>query len=356
VRIVDFTENRIDEAASLVFERDSRSRPSGAARPGLVASREGAARKIRRLLGSAIADRISPSCPKPPEGGDSGPKGPRRRVSGASAIGSEGELKGFLLIERQNDPLWGRVATAAPGSWALAKDAPAGLVAALYARAASRAVDRGFFEHQVYCPSDDGAVLDAWFRLGFGIEQIYGVAGIDRLERSFPAPEGIAIRRADSGDADILEGMSSLIARAQVEAPIWAPATEEYLDDIQEGYRGLAGEEGFVLLALRGGEALGFQAWLPVDASQDEGLASGELVELSVGATRPEARGSGIGRALTAFGADLAARSGFRACVCDWRSANPHSSAFWPARGFEPYLYRLTRRVDPRVAWAGRAG
>jgi hypothetical protein len=38
--------------------------------------------------------------------------------------------------------------------------------------------------------------------------------------------------------------------------------------------------------------------------------------------------------------------------VTDWRVTNLLSSRFWPRQGFRPVVYRLTRRIDARVAWA----
>ena len=72
--------------------------------------------------------------------------------------------------------------------------------------------------------------------------------------------------------------------------------------------------------------------------------------------TLPEERGTGVGSALTAEAAAEARRAGYTACFTDWRTTNPLSSAFWPARGFTPYLYRLVRRLAPQGDAGGREG
>jgi ribosomal protein S18 acetylase RimI-like enzyme len=73
---------------------------------------------------------------------------------------------------------------------------------------------------------------------------------------------------------------------------------------------------------------------------------------LAAAATHPEARGQGLGRFLTALGFADAHEAGFTSCVTDWRIANLLASRFWPRQGFRPVVYRLSRRIDPRIAWA----
>jgi GNAT superfamily N-acetyltransferase len=71
-------------------------------------------------------------------------------------------------------------------------------------------------------------------------------------------------------------------------------------------------------------------------------------IEIAAAATVPEERGRGVGLALTAAGVAAAQDAGYAVCFTDWRTTNPLSSSFWPARGFAPYLYRLVRRLPPQ--------
>ena len=66
---------------------------------------------------------------------------------------------------------------------------------------------------------------------------------------------------------------------------------------------------------------------------------------LGFAATLPEARGSGIGVALTQAGLAWAAEEGYPAMLTDWRVTNLLSSRFWPRRGFRPQYLRLYRAV-----------
>jgi GNAT superfamily N-acetyltransferase len=66
----------------------------------------------------------------------------------------------------------------------------------------------------------------------------------------------------------------------------------------------------------------------------------------------PAARSRGVGRALLSGVVEWAQARGFRACAVEWSSPNLISDRFWRRHGFDPVHYQLTRRIDPRVAWA----
>jgi ribosomal protein S18 acetylase RimI-like enzyme len=66
---------------------------------------------------------------------------------------------------------------------------------------------------------------------------------------------------------------------------------------------------------------------------------------LAFASTVPEARGSGIGVALTQASLAAAARNGYAVMVTDWRVTNLLASRFWPRRGFRPAFLRLARSI-----------
>ena len=74
--------------------------------------------------------------------------------------------------------------------------------------------------------------------------------------------------------------------------------------------------------------------------------------ELSFAMTRPEERGRGLMRALTAAGFAEAREAGATHAVTDWRTASLPTHRSWIALGFEPLHYRLHRHIDERIAWA----
>ena len=61
--------------------------------------------------------------------------------------------------------------------------------------------------------------------------------------------------------------------------------------------------------------------------------------------TRPEARGSGAGVALTEACFAWARRRGYETMVSDWRVTNLLASRFWPRRGFRTSFLRLYRSI-----------
>ena len=306
--------------------------------------------QARALLASARRRRLA-DCPLlPPETAED--RGLLdAEPGGAAALDTEGRLLGFLIATWVEDPLWGSSLEAGVDDWAMGEEIDRRILVPLYAAAFGFHYGAGASPpptHRVYCPSYDQASLQAWFGLGFGLEQAYAWARLADMEGDFPPPEGLIIRRAGPDDGEILAGLSPLIALAQAEAPTWAGAPEAYLAELREGFAQLATEKNaIVLLALRDGAALGYQAWFPMASAATEEPGAGGAIELAVGATLPGERGRGLGRALTARAVREALNMGYSSCFTDWRTANPLSSAFWPARGFKPFLYRLTRRLDP---------
>ncbi len=104
--------------------------------------------------------------------------------------------------------------------------------------------------------------------------------------------------------------------------------------------------------AMLGAAALGSLGFFAATGVDDPLLTPERCAYLTLAAVRPEARGQGVGRALTAHGLAYAAQSGYAFCSTNWRSTNLQAAHFWPQRGFQPVAYRLVRRVDERSAWA----
>jgi len=105
-------------------------------------------------------------------------------------------------------------------------------------------------------------------------------------------------------------------------------------------------EEG-LFLACRDGRAVGLLAVAPVELSSVHiGLARpDEACILGFAVTDPEARGAGVGLALTAAAFEWARAHGFSTIVTDYRVTNLLSSRFWPRRGFRPTFLRLYRSI-----------
>ena len=70
-----------------------------------------------------------------------------------------------------------------------------------------------------------------------------------------------------------------------------------------------------------------------------------ESIDLGQASTDPAARGTGVGRALTAHVIRWAHENGYPAMTTDWRMTNLLASRFWPKRGFRPTFLRLYRSI-----------
>ena len=74
----------------------------------------------------------------------------------------------------------------------------------------------------------------------------------------------------------------------------------------------------------------------------------GQPISIDVAATLPEARGLGVGKALTEHALRWARDQGHERTKADWRVANLSASRFWPNRGFRPTAYRMVRYLHPQ--------
>ena len=70
-----------------------------------------------------------------------------------------------------------------------------------------------------------------------------------------------------------------------------------------------------------------------------------DSIDLAGASTFPEARGGGVGRALTAHVIAWAHEHGFPTMTTDWRMTNMLASRFWPRRGFRKTFLRLERNL-----------
>jgi ribosomal protein S18 acetylase RimI-like enzyme len=279
--------------------------------------------------------------------------------SGAAAT-RDSRLIGYLIGEARFDTIRGRHVWMHLAGHALAEDTPSDLYADLYAAAGPTWLAWGAFDHYVMMPASDRTGLDAWYGLSFGREQAHAMRS---LAGSLPDPvdiPSVIIRPATPDDRDaMVEEMAPILRRHLAAPPVWAASLPEYMSLVREGFAEMLEDDtARVWLAVaEGAEAervLGYQAYFQAKPADDNLMVSvsDRTVSLEAAATRSDARGRGIGRALTRVGLADAAAAGYDLCITDWRTANIEAARFWAQMGFQTVVYRLTRKVDPRVAWA----
>jgi GNAT superfamily N-acetyltransferase len=258
---------------------------------------------------------------------------------GAEALRDGGPI-GWLLASLRADDVRGRHAWSALEDHGVAAGESPELYRDLYAAAAPIWVDDGYLDHYVVVPIDSD-VLDAWYSLSFAQQQVYAAQELRRFEPV--EPKGFSLRQGGADDVDAAMSLAFTIFDHQAEGPTWAGAPAPTEDEARGSYAEYLADPGVAyFLAERDGKALGH---LALERETDS------TVYLSIAATVPEARGFGVGRALTEAALAWADERGYNTCVTDWRSANLEAARFWPARGFRPTAYRLFRSITltPRV-------
>ena len=267
-------------------------------------------------------------------------------ASGAVAL-VDGTFAGFVLGAPRPGSTWGPNVWVEAAGHALADGGDPELVRDLYAHAATRWVAEGRTAHYAIVPSHDHALVDAWFRLGFGQQHVHAIRPVPDSGAP-PETDGFEIRRATEADVAALAALDLVLDDHQAVSPVFsgltAPSLEEALADWQEGIH----DESFTtFVAVQGETVVGSAIGCDITkSSMHRGLTQPpDAGFLGFAAVRPKAQGSGIGKALGAAVLAWTAEAGYRSAVTDWRATNLLSSRTWPQLGFRPTFLRLHRVV-----------
>jgi GNAT superfamily N-acetyltransferase len=313
VQIQPFSEGHIDDAARLLGERHARHCSS----EPLLRKEVDFAAEVETLLA-------------------------REGSSGAVAL-RDGRLVGYLLGAPREDSwgpnIWVEAAGHAVEEAEDARD--------LYAAAAGHWVEQGRTAHYTLVPASDDALVDAWFRVGFGGQHAHGIREVP-AHTEVEVPDGFEIRHPDPSEIDQLIDVGLALPKHQQKAPVFSqrpvPSQEE---ERQEWLDTFAGDEEEVLIGYLNARPVACWSVTSIERSgEHSGLARPESAAfLGFAATLPDSRGSGIGVALTDACFAWAAEHDYSTIVTDWRETNLLASRFWPRRGFRRMFLRLYRSI-----------
>jgi GNAT superfamily N-acetyltransferase len=191
------------------------------------------------------------------------------------------------------------------------------------------------------CMLTDGAALDEWQWMGFGLQCVDALRGV-------APPAGAAapcdIRRAGPADASAAAALMAELRAHLSDAPVHLPP--EGPPDPVEVEAELADPKRACFLAVAEGEPVGYvtvgsanpdAGWVV----QDPGTASVDGAYM-----QPRWRRRGVGTTLLDEAVRWARDSGYVRCAVDFEAHNAQGTRFW-LRHFEPVCYAVVRVVRP---------
>jgi GNAT superfamily N-acetyltransferase len=316
--IVPFADAHLDGAAELLAERHRQQR---LVEPGLDPSYEDPA-AARAEIEAVLA---------------------RDDASGTAAVTGD-RIEGFLLGAPLEES-WG------PNVWVPAAGhavSEAELVRDLYAIAAERWVADGRTSHYALVPATEVALVDAWFRLGFGHQHVHAIREAPPASEVRQVPDGLLIRRARREDIDALARLELVLPEHQALSPVFSRLPLPTLEEAHDEWDADFGDERFAtFVAEHDGAVIGSAVGCAIELSSTHSslaLPRGAGF-LGFAAVLPESRGLGAGRALGEEILAWARDAGYAHVVTDWRMTNLTSSRTWPRLGFRPTFDRLFRAV-----------
>ena len=326
VEIKSFTAEMIPEAGSLLAQRHKRNRAKLPLLPARFEDSQVAVKAVETFW--------------------------QKKFKNGYAAFRDGKMTAYLLGDFTVQP-WGRCGYVYLPGYALAEEESIATIQDLYSLLGNDWVKKGIFSHGLYISAADVDVIDALFAIGFGKERVDALMDLRAaIIPEVEEPSGVTIRRAGKGDNGNLGSLSHIIMTALASAPYWHPTVPEDWEELREGWSELADDkEWTVWLALENEQALGMVAFRPEEEDETSMLVSSRTTYLSVAATKPEARGRGVSTALTWHGLAQTQKDGFDICHTNWISPNFLASRFWPRFGFKDVAYRLSKRIDPMIAW-----
>lgn len=273
-------------------------------------------------------------------------------VSGIAAVRGI-DVIGYLLYEFKEDIDRGRFVMMDYESIAISAKEHPSLLRLLYADAGAEWIKHGYFSHVLMIPLGERALVEQWLEQGFSYEQKFAILQLKDFEASGnPRQDKVVIRKGGQADAPLLKKVALWNSIHQAAAPSWHPITKETMESIKRSYMDLSEDkEAFLWIAELGKRVAGFHVYFRKEDA-DSLSAPLNCAVLPAASTNPDMRGKGIGRVLANHCFAEMKKEGFDYLYADWHTPNQIASYFWPRLGFEPFMVRMSRKIDPRIAWA----
>jgi GNAT superfamily N-acetyltransferase len=242
---------------------------------------------------------------------------------------------GFLLGKVDDDAAWAQYAGHAARDVATYRH--------LYRAISADWVAAGQRRHAVVMPDGDRVGQEAFAGLAFGREHVFALASLDAQPSGTPAAE-VTVAEGEAAFEEI-GPLLPLLARHLSDPPVFSPRPRAYYDAIVPWFKEDYDDPKVTYLVGRlDGRAVGFATWEPLPPRLLVPEGTWALGHMSV---LPEARGRGVGQALTLAGLALGRERGFTWSWTDWRLTNLSAEPYWRTYGWRPYQVRYTRRVEP---------
>ncbi len=240
-------------------------------------------------------------------------------------------------------------------AWAVDRDAPARLLADLYAAAADEWRRRGWLHHLVQVMPLDLSFDRELAWLGFGpcvMDAIRDLAPEPASASTVPAD--IRLRRATEADLE-----EAIELKRGLEAHVQASPTFLHRDaeDLAEAKAEVAAWLGDPTRRLWVAEAEGHLVAFVALSNECVGIArvvtAPGVVHIVGAYTLPAYRSRGVAEALVQAALSDARQRGYETAAVDFETANPLARRFW-TRFFAPVCISYERFLDPRAGEAER--
>jgi len=222
------------------------------------------------------------------------------------------------------------------------------IVRDLYRAAAETWVDSGRSHHYVLVPASDRDLVDGWFRLGFGQQQVHALRAAPPASFTAHMPDGIRVRLAARRDLANLAHIDRALPEHHARSPVFSGVSVPSLAETEADLEGELDDPRYVTFIVEhDGRAVGAATAcsLELSSSNNSLIRPGRAGFLGFAAVLPEARGLGVGRVLGETVIAWARDAGYPWVATDWRATNLEASRTWPRLGFEPTFLRLHRAI-----------